>query len=366
MSTPGSSIRGLSVYPIDMRLREPFVISGGAQPLAQAAIVILELEDGTVGTGEAAPLPAYNGETREVALAAIERARAFVEGGDALAWRRIAADLRSVIPESGAARCAIETAILDALTRRAGMSLRAFFGGAQLSLRTDVTLPIGTAARAAEAAGAWQARGFDTLKIKVGGQHLREDVERVSAVCGAAPGARILLDANGAFSAEESLELLAELRARGITIDLFEQPVAKDDWAGFRRVADSGVVVAADESVVTAADALRAAVRLGPPHAINVKLMKAGVLEALDVTATARAAGMRTMVGGMLESSLAMSASACFAAGLGGFAFADLDTHLFLVDAPFHGGFEVRGSLLDLTRIEAGHGVRWSGEATSA
>jgi hypothetical protein len=52
-----------------------------------------------------------------------------------------------------------------------------------------------------------------------------------------------------------------------------------------------------------------------------------------------------------------MSASACFAAGLGGFAFVDLDTPLFLADDPFAGGYAQRGPALDLTPIGAGHGA---------
>jgi hypothetical protein len=59
----------------------------------------------------------------------------------------------------------------------------------------------------------------------------------------------------------------------------------------------------------------------------------------------------------MLESSLAMSASACFAAGLGGFEFVDLDTPLFLLDSPLRGGFELRGDVVDVSVIGAGHGV---------
>jgi hypothetical protein len=59
----------------------------------------------------------------------------------------------------------------------------------------------------------------------------------------------------------------------------------------------------------------------------------------------------------MVESVLAMTASACFAAGLGGFSFVDLDTPLFLAENPFDGGFVQRGPALSLEEIRAGHGV---------
>jgi L-Ala-D/L-Glu epimerase len=63
------------------------------------------------------------------------------------------------------------------------------------------------------------------------------------------------------------------------------------------------------------------------------------------------------MIGGMVESTLAMTASASLAAGLGGFEFVDLDTPLFMRDAPTRGGFRQSGPELELAHISAGHGV---------
>jgi L-alanine-DL-glutamate epimerase-like enolase superfamily enzyme len=87
--------------------------------------------------------------------------------------------------------------------------------------------------------------------------------------------------------------------------------------------------------------------------------MKSGIAEALDIVAVARAAGLSLMIGGMLESTLAMSASACFAAGQGGFEFVDLDTPLFMLRSPFEGGFTWSGAELSLSQICLGHGVSW-------
>jgi L-Ala-D/L-Glu epimerase len=54
---------------------------------------------------------------------------------------------------------------------------------------------------------------------------------------------------------------------------------------------------------------------------------------------------------------LAMTTSACFAGGLGGFSFVDLDTPLFMAEEPLEGGFVQRGPHLDIGPIAAGHGV---------
>jgi hypothetical protein len=63
------------------------------------------------------------------------------------------------------------------------------------------------------------------------------------------------------------------------------------------------------------------------------------------------------MVGGMVESRLCMSTSACLAAGIGGFGFVDLDTPLFLRSEPFTGGYRQTGPKLELDTIRSGHGV---------
>ena len=101
----------------------------------------------------------------------------------------------------------------------------------------------------------------------------------------------------------------------------------------------------------------RAAEKARAAGAINIKLMKGGVAAALDIVAVAQAAGLKLMIGGNVESILAMTVSACFAAGQGGFDFADLDTPLFMAENPFEGGFAMAGGTLSVAHLAAGHGV---------
>jgi len=349
-----STIIDLSTETFELELNEPFGIAGGSPDLARIAVVKLRLADGTLGLGEAAPLTAYNGETLERAISAIDAARAVLVGADARAWRQRALELAGPTARSASARCALETALMDALARQCGWSLRDWFGGSGPgTLETDVTIPIMDGPSARRAAERWWARGFRQLKIKVGSG---QDAERVLAAHAGAPEARLLLDANAALSANQACALLDRLASEGVEVALFEQPVAAGDWLGLEQVSRRARI-ALDESVVSARDAWVAARRIGPPHVINVKLMKSGIAEALDIVAVARATGMSLMIGGMLESTLAMSTSACFASGQGGFEFVDLDTPLFLANSPFSGGFAQRGAILDLSLHQVGHGV---------
>lgn len=352
-----TTIRTLSVERLDIPLHAPFGISGGAQEVARNLLVSVELADGTRGYGEAAPFPAYNGETQESARAAIEAVRAQIEGADVREWRPIAQRLRETIGGAGSARCAIETAVLDALTRHYRIPLYVFFGGAGSALETDMTITTGTVEQAGPAALEILDRGISTIKVKIGGGDLRADLERLVAIHAVAPDSLLILDGNGGMSAEAALELVGALHVQNIKPALLEQPVPGDDWAGLRQIARwGGAPLAADETASSSANVLRIAHERAA-QVINIKLMKCGVAEALDIAAIARAAGLGLMIGGNVESILAMTMSAHFAAGQGGFSFVDLDTPMFMAENPFDGGFRQTGARLELDHIAAGHGV---------
>jgi L-alanine-DL-glutamate epimerase-like enolase superfamily enzyme len=283
--------------------------------------------------------------------------RAELVGCDARAWRKLAAQLAARIPEAPSARAALEMAMLDALCRHRRLSLWTFFGGAESDLVSDITIVTGSVTHGVCAAERALRDGFSTLKIKIGGGSLSEDAERVLAIAAAAPTAKLVLDANASLTSDAALELLSKLGGVRERIALFEQPTAKEDLLGLRSVRErGGVKVAADESACSAADVAR----LGSERAVdvvNLKIMKCGVAETLDMAATARAHGISLMIGGMVETRLAMSVSACLAAGLGGFAFVDLDTPLFIAEDPFVGGFEQQNARITVSGIELGHGV---------
>lgn len=350
-----STIIGLEAAAWDLKLREPFGIAGGAQHLAANAWCRLELDDGTFGLGEAAPFPAVNGETQRQALEDLSRARGLVVGRSALDWRRRARELTEA-ELAPSARCAVESALLDAWCRRARLSLRAFFGGHEARLVTDITLPTGSVAATTEGARRAVAAGFTRLKVKVGGAPLEHDVARLRATLAVAPEAELLLDANASLSAAEALELAASLGRERHRLVLFEQPTPKDDWDGLRRVREGGLQVAADESAQSARD-VAALARARAVDVINLKITKCGVAEALDMALAARAHGLELMIGGMVESKLAMGVSASLACGLGGFRYVDLDTPMFLAEEPTRGGWLQDGATLSLEDVEHGHGV---------
>ncbi len=355
--TRSAEIVAIDVRRLNVPMNEPFAIAGGSSSVLETVFTRLTLDDGTIGYGEASPFPAFNGETPAKSERQIQRASARWLGQDAAAWRTRLEDLEEALPSSaGAARAALGIALLDAWTQRAGLPLWTFFGGASSRVISDVTVTLGNPQDAFAAARRIRLLGVGVIKIKVGFT-AREDAARVAAVAKAHPRAKIILDANQGYGPSHSLSLVRLLRARGIIPILFEQPAAADDLDGlisFHK--KSGIPVAADESLRGRADALKIA-RTGAAQVLNIKLMKMGVLEAWDCALIARASGLGVMVGGMVETPLAMGAASHFAAGFGGVRFVDLDTPLWLADNPTRGVGFGHGGVYDLSRVKAGIGV---------
>lgn len=350
-------VASIDVEPLDVAMNEPFEIAGGASTAVRNVLARATLSDGCVGWGEGAPLSAFNAETQRTTLLAARRAARRLEGAPADGWRPLLEQVETLLPQGGAARAALGMALLDAWARRARLPLRLLFGGAGNRVRSDVTVTIVPAPQARAATRRILALGVDTIKIKIG-KDLDDDVERVRAVAGTRRGLRLILDANQGYDPRRALRLLRRLRAAGVEPALFEQPAAKDDWRGLADVHRLGRIdVAADESVGSRADAVKAA-RLRAVQVVNVKLMKCGLLEAWDIASICRAAGLRLMMGGMVETSLAMGCAAHLAAGIGGFDFIDLDTPLWLAKDPMTGVRFGKGGWYDLARVESGIGVR--------
>lgn len=352
------TIRQLSFAALDVPLIQPFGIATGVQRIARNVLVQLTLSDGTLGLGEAAPFPAVNGETQAEVLARLPATAEAVSGLSAERYRNVTGLLREILRDTPSALAAVETALFDALCRRVGVSLCWFFGGAETGLVTDITIPTGDIEQAARDAKRAELAGFGTLKIKVGGVPHDLDVLRLRAVANAAPRAALLLDANASLSVDQAVALLESMGKLRDRVRLFEQPTPADDLGALRQVRERArVPVAADESARSSADVARIA-KEAAADVVNVKITKTGLTEAWEMVLVARALGLGLMIGGMVETELCMTTSACLAAGIGEFRFVDLDTPLFLGPRPLRGGFTQLGPMIRLEPF-LGHGVEF-------
>lgn len=284
MTAPSRLIR-LDVAAERWPLAEPFVIARGAR--TETHVVVVTLTRGTAsGRGEAVPYPRY-GESVEGVLAAIR-------GLGPLAGR---ADLARALP-AGAARNAVDCALWDLEAKETGVPavVRAI-GGPLRPVETCYTLSLATPEAMAAKARAVPHQGL--LKLKLGGAG---DDRRMAAVRAARPDARLVADANEAWTPAMLAPFLTAAAAAGV--ELVEQPLPAAADTALAAVARP-VPVCADESAHVAADVARL---VGRYDAVNVKLDKAGGLtEALAMAAAAEAHGLAVMAGCMVATSLAMA-----------------------------------------------------------
>jgi len=349
---PRLDIASIHVTPVDVGLTDPFVISRGAVSTAALAFVHVRLAGGVEGFGEIAPFTALTGETRARSMATAKQLSALLLNCSCADWEALAGIMRGVAQQEPAARCGLECAMVDALARARGETLfdhwRALGGTpARHEYETDITLPILEDARVDDLASQWYARGFRTFKLKVG-HDVDADARRVERLARRHPDVAFILDANQAFDLTGARAFVRALSPHAARVRLFEQPVARDDLDGMAALtADTTLPIAADESVFTLDDARRVIARRAA-DCINLKIMKTGLAETIAVARAARAAGLSLMIGGMMESRLAMSFSWSLVLATGWITHLDLDTPLLMGDDPLEGGYAYRGPMLTL------------------
>jgi L-alanine-DL-glutamate epimerase-like enolase superfamily enzyme len=266
-----------------------FTISRGAK--THVDVVVAEIIDGDhVGRGEATAIY-YHGESAESVLAQIETQT------DAVANGLTRAELQARLPR-GAARNALDCALWDLEAKRTDTPVWKLAGLAEPTpLVTAFTISLGDPDRME--ADAHASAHLPLLKLKLAGEG---DEARVAAVRRGAPHARLIVDANEAWTGRDVAAEAAILARYGV--ELIEQPVKAGQDDLLDNVA-SAIPFAADESCQDRADLARCA---GRYQAINIKLDKAGGLsEALALAAEARDMGLDVMVGCMLATSLGIA-----------------------------------------------------------
>jgi L-alanine-DL-glutamate epimerase-like enolase superfamily enzyme len=222
----------------------------------------------------------------------------------------------------------------------------ALWGGTDLREREcDITIPIVDRRRTLELARGWHAKGFRLFKMKVG-KDVDVDIGRLEAVHRNCPGVAFIGDGNQGFSREECLAFVEGVKRFGGRLVLLEQPVVREDLDGLSAVRHlTGIPVAADESVRSLSDAKTVLQKQAADY-VNIKIMKTGVIQAMEIASFARSADLRLMAGGMVETRIAMGCSFSLVLGLGGFDVLDLDTPLLLAEDPVEGGYRYRGPTL--------------------
>jgi L-alanine-DL-glutamate epimerase-like enolase superfamily enzyme len=340
-------IKDIEVYLFDLPLAAPFRIAIGEMKAANDLLVRVITDQGLVGIGESCPFPPITGETQATNAAAAKAIAGMLIGKDPLAIESVLREIGAMVHANPSAVAAFDMALHDILGKVAGLPLFRLLGGDKTRFETDITTGIDTPAAMAADAKSNAGRGYRTLKIKVG-LNPDDDVARIQAVRDAIGyDINVRIDANQGWSVPQAIYALRKLEK--FRIQLIEQPVVASDVDGLKEVrAASPIPIMADEACFLPADAVRL-VRAEACDYFNIKLMKAGgISNAIRIAHVADAAGMRCMVGCMLESNVALTAAAHVVASQANIVFADLDGNAEHTVNPVVDGMTVRAGMVTL------------------
>ncbi|ACU03656.1 mandelate racemase/muconate lactonizing enzyme family protein [Pedobacter heparinus] len=327
---------------------EPFVIATGTMHFAQNVLIRIYTDAGIYGVGECSAFPMIVGETQETCLAMAQDFAKILIGKDPLDIPERMNDLLGYAAHNSTIKSAFDMALFDIAAKNANLPLYQFLGGQKRSIETDMTIGIDTPENMALSALKYQHQGCRIIKIKLG-KKIHDDIERVKQIRKAVGDDMVLrLDANQGWSFDDALFALGELAP--LNIEFCEQPMRTwyDDKLPELSL-NSPIKIMADESCYNHHDA-RKLINSQSCEYLNIKFSKSGgILEAQKIHETALQAGVKCMIGSMLESRIALSANLHFALASPNVVFFDLDTCLLghLVD-PVLGGLTYDGYFLDV------------------
>ncbi len=327
----------------------PFTIATGTMEFAQNLLIRVHTDGGIVGIGECSAFPMIAGETQATCYEMAKDFARLWKNKPALQIEERLGELDLFTAGNYTAKSAFDLALYDMASKAANQPLYRYLGGAQKEIESDLTIGIDTPEKMAATATGFKEKGVRMIKVKLG-KKVSDDVERIKQIRQAV-GDEILLriDANQGWSYDDAVTALTALGP--YNIQFCEQPMRKwNDELLPRLCTLSPIPLMADESVFTHHDAERI-IRNKACAYINIKFAKSGgIHEAIKINAVAEKNNIPCMMGGMLESRVALTAKVHFAMAHNNIHFYDLDTCLLghLVD-PVTGGVTYEGMNLHLT-----------------
>ncbi len=331
----------LAISELNLPLVHTFTIARGSETTARNLLFQLR-HDGLEGLGETSPSDRYHESAASVVAYFAEHPPC---GDDPYALEVLLAG----IPP--AARCGLDVALHDLIGKDLGRPLWRLLG--LDPSKTPVTsFTIGLDAVETMLAKLEEIGDHPVVKVKLG---TTSDVEIVAAIRGKFHGT-LRLDANEAWTPEHAVAVLRELER--YDIEFCEQPIPAGKPEQLRWIRErTAIRLVADEDAKNASDLPALA---GCVDGINIKLLKCGGIRgALAMIHTARALGLKIMLGCMVESAILTTAAAQLTPLVD---WADLDGPFLTANDPFEGVTYERGKLV----LPEGPGLGVCARATAA
>ena len=329
---------------VDLKLAHTWAIARTTgTDIAKVVIVEVTGAEGTVGLGEAAPSARYKESARTVEefLNKVDpRGLSFTDIEGSMEY------LETLSRHDMAAKCALNTALLDGAARRARKPVYDFLGLGFQEGKHVTSFTIGIAKPEQIRQKVQEAEAYPVLKLKLGGP---DDEANLQALRDVAPEKSVRVDGNEGWKTKEKALEKIEWLAKDGHIQFVEQPMPASapakDWAWLKQ--RSPLPIFGDESYHLDGDITHAAQSF---HGVNVKLVKTGGISAgLKALQAARKAGLKTMIGCMIETSILISAAAQLAELCD---YLDLDGNILITNDPYRGVTASQGRLSFATATE--------------
>jgi L-Ala-D/L-Glu epimerase len=315
-------IKSCTIYALHIPFIEAFAHSAKSRVFSDSIVVRLEASDGAAGYGEGVARVYVTGETVETSINHIRTVlwpavnvhdyEELLPEADPL---RALAPIDESLPSQGsddviafnAARAAVELALIDCLLRQQQISLGKILSPHRTALTYGGVISSGSIEGARRRAKQLKLFGIQEVKIKIGAVGDGARVQSVREVLG--DGARLRVDANGAFDVRTAIAVAKELAP--FNIAAFEQPTARHLGASaLREVREQSLIpIMADESIITVGDA-RALVEAEACDYFNLRISKCGGLtQTLRMAHLATASGVRVQLGSQVGETAILSAA---------------------------------------------------------
>jgi L-alanine-DL-glutamate epimerase-like enolase superfamily enzyme len=340
-------IAAVHIHKKNLELVRPYTIAYKTVTSVENVIVQLVLSGGIVGYGAANPSKPVVGVSVDDSFHTLQQDDfSWLLGRDIREYRQLCHEVRLRYAADVGAVTALDIALHDAFTKYLDIPLVKFLGQKIQALPTSITIGIKGVEETLLEAEEYLARHFQILKVKIG-RSLEEDVERLFKLRERfGHRVRLRVDANQGYDTE-TLKKFVGLTSQ-LELELIEQPLPASAIEDMKSLPDSiKSVLAADESLLTTADALTL---LLPPKAcaiFNIKLMKCGgITGACEIATLAELAHLNLMWGCNDESAISIAAALHTAFAYKATKYLDLDGSLDLARDVVSGGFELKDGLM--------------------
>jgi o-succinylbenzoate synthase len=329
-------------------LKKPFITALRRVDTVQSVFVTVTSKNGDVGQGEAPPTVAITGESIASIIQTItteitpQLLHVNFNGIE-----EILHIIQNSSSKNSSAKAAVDMALYNLFATQSNLPLYRFLGGEHRRLSTYITISLNSPEVMAHDAQEAYRDGFHLLKIKVGSDD-GKDLQRILHVKQSVPDAKIIIDANQAWSYEQSVAIIKDLE--DVSIEAIEQPVtAKEITALHNITAMSHIAIIADEAVFSYDDAKKI-IDNKSADIINIKLMKCGgISNALEILLLCKKHHIPCMLGSMLEGISSIEAAMSVAMVYHDIIrYIDLDSPLLYKDLPDYSKIKCEKNTLSL------------------